>query len=352
MIVGFDKGFIVCISAHPSEMGQEIFNVAEYKTYLAAVAASQPFGKIVSVGDHQMKVREMRELDDIFVIMEVDTEKDLSQVECSHDGQLIAVASRGGGASVYLTKMPFMGAAYGDTVAQRGIVIDVVVEPSVIAVGPFHVAVATNNRVWIYDVHRAGASEPVAEGEYLSSVTDVKLNDEYVSVMMDGRARLHRILNSDSGPALTFPEPSRNSRLLSAALSNNFLIFTTEANYLVFFSLSEWCVVSEYRHTSPLRQIFPDQDGLRVAMFDDRAQTWIYSPVDDSMHKLPDVGSAIHGIVHCLTSSGKTSGVLLDSHRTDNALEGKSPSVSPMEETFVILELSPYRPEENLLKTS
>ncbi|WKY01561.1 hypothetical protein Q1695_015513 [Nippostrongylus brasiliensis] len=310
MIVGFDKGFIVCISAHPSEMGQEIFNVAEYKTYLAAVAASQPFGKIVSVGDHQMKVREMRELDDIFVIMEVDTEKDLSQVECSHDGQLIAVASRGGGASVYLTKMPFMGAAYGDTVAvlsslnqityltegdrQRGIVIDVVVEPSVIAVGPFHVAVATNNRVWIYDVHRAGASEPVAEGEYLSSVTDVKLNDEYVSVMMDGRARLHRILNSDSGPALTFPEPSRNSRLLSAALSNHFLIFTTEANYLVFFSLSEWCVVSEYRHTSPLRQIFPDQDGLRVAMFDDRAQTWIYSPVDDSMHKLPDVGSAIH----------------------------------------------------------
>lgn len=116
MIVGFEKGFIVCISAHPSEMGQvripellliwnvievfvanvvfqEIFSVAEYKTYLAAVAANQPFGKILTVGDHQcvflsrcsllveivkgfrIKVREMRELSDIFVIMEVDTEK-------------------------------------------------------------------------------------------------------------------------------------------------------------------------------------------------------------------------------------------------------------------------------------
>ncbi|KAL6725901.1 hypothetical protein Aduo_007922 [Ancylostoma duodenale] len=401
MIVGFEKGFVVCISAHPSEMGQEIFSVAEYKTYLAAVAASQAFGKILTVGDHQIKVREMRELNDIFVIMEVDTEKDLSQVECSQDGQLVAVAARGGGVSVYLTKMPSMGAACGDTVAvlsslnqvtylpegdkQRGIVVNIAIEPSLIAVGPFHIAVATNNRVWMYDVHHLGSNQPVAEGDYLSTVIDVKLNDEYVCVVMEGKARLHRIINSDSHPSITFPEPSRNSRLVAAALSNHFLIFSTEANYLVFFSLAEWCVVSEYRHTSSIRQIHPDQDGLRIAIFDERADTWVYSPVDDSMHKLPAVGSAIHyksalwetftidrdtfivydnaniyvyllnrsqiegesviyvgstklpfahsplmlskGIVHCLTSSGKTSGVLLESHRTDTVLEGKPPAV-------------------------
>ncbi|EYB86235.1 hypothetical protein Y032_0283g1331 [Ancylostoma ceylanicum] len=401
MIVGFEKGFVVCISAHPSEMGQEIFSVAEYKTYLAAVAASQAFGKILTVGDHQIKVREMRELNDIFVIMEVDTEKDLSQVECSPDGQLVAVAARGGGVSVYLTRMPSMGAACGDTVAvlsslnqvtylpegdkQRGIVINIAIEPSLIAVGPFHIAVATNNRVWMYDVHHLGSNQPVAEGDYLSTVIDVKLNDEYVCVVMEGKARLHRIINSDSHPSITFPEPSRNSRLVAAALSNHFLIFSTEANYLVFFSLAEWCVVSEYRHTSAIRQIHPDQDGLRIAIFDERADTWVYSPVDDSMHKLPAVGSAIHyksalwetftidrdtfivydnaniyvyllnrsqiegesvvyvgstklpfahsplmlskGIVHCLTSSGKTSGVLLESHRTDTVLEGKPPAV-------------------------
>ncbi|VDO38959.1 unnamed protein product [Haemonchus placei] len=456
MIVGFEKGFVVCISAHPSEMGQEIFSVAEYKTYLAAVAVSPSFGKILTVGDNQIKVREMRELNDIFVIMEVDTEKaleqcrspiarvqeqgrrdytwtvtrkkeialldilprhgcvskrpagvdaqpkclDLSQVECSLDGQLVAVASRGGGVSVYLTKMPSMGAAYGNTMAvlsslnqityltegdkQKGVTINIAIEPSHIAVGPYHIAVATNNRVWVYNV-TAGNSQSVAEGEYLSSVIDMQLNDEFICVMMEGKARLHRILNSDSGPAMTFPEQARNSRLVAAALSNHFFVFTTEANYLVFFSLEEWCVVSEYRHTTLIRQVCPDQEGLRVAIFDERAQNWVYSPVDDSMHKLPAVGSAIHykaalwetftidrdtfivydnaniyvyllnrspiedesviyigstklpfahsplmlskGIVHCLTSSGKTSGVLLDSHRTDTVLEGKSPLV-------------------------
>ncbi|KAK6745808.1 hypothetical protein RB195_012120 [Necator americanus] len=401
MIVGFEKGFVVCISAHPSEMGQEIFSVAEYKTYLASVAASQPFGKILSIGDHQIKIREMRELNDIFVIMEVDTEKDLSQIECSIDGQLVAVAARGGGLSVYLTKMPSMGAAFGDTVAvlsslnqvtylpegdkQRSIVINIAIEPSLIAVGPSHIAVATNNRVWMYDVHQLGSNQPVAEGDYLSTVNDVKLNDEYICVVMEGKARLHRIINSDSYPSITFPEQSRNSKLLAAALSNHFLIFSTEASYLVFFSIAEWCVVSEYRHTSPIRQIHPDADGLRTAILDERTDTWIYSPVDDSMHKLPAIGSAVHyksalwetftidrdtfvvydntsiyvyllnrsqiegesviyigstklpfahtplmlskGIVHCLTSSGKTSSVLLESHRTDTVLEGKPQTV-------------------------
>ncbi|KJH41944.1 hypothetical protein DICVIV_12074 [Dictyocaulus viviparus] len=257
-----------------------------------------------------------------------------------------------------------------------------------IAVGPYHVAVATNNRVWMYDVLHSGKKQPVAETEYLSTVVDVKLNDEFVCVVMEGKARLHKILNSDSHPSLTFPEPSRKTRLLAAALSKNFLIFSTEANYLVFFSLSEWCVVSEYRHTSPIRQIYPDQDGLRIVLFDERADSWVYSPVDDCMHKLPTIGSAVHykaalwetftidrdtfvvydnanlyvyllnrnhiegeavlyvgstklpflhiplmlnkGIVHCLTSSAKTSGVLLDSHRTDTVLEGKTPAAVRM----------------------
>uniref|UniRef100_A0A158P9P5 WD_REPEATS_REGION domain-containing protein n=1 Tax=Angiostrongylus cantonensis TaxID=6313 RepID=A0A158P9P5_ANGCA len=323
IVVGFAKGFVVCISAHLSEMGQEIFNVAEYKTYLAAVAACSPFGKILTVGDHQIKVREMRELNDIFAIVEVDK---LSQIECSTDGQLVAVASSGDGVSVYITKMPSMGAAYGDTMAA------------------------------------------------LSSLNQVTYWTE-----------ADKILNYDSHPSVTFPEPARNTRLLSASLSNNFFIFSTEANYLVFFSLSEWCVVSEYRHTSPIQQIHPDQDGLRNVVFDERADTWVYSPVDDSMHKVPAIGSAVHykaalwetftidrdtfvvydnsnlyvyllnrshiegesvlyvgstklpfahyplmlskGIVHCLTSSSKTSGVLLDSHRTDTVLEGKPPAV-------------------------
>ncbi|VDM60036.1 unnamed protein product [Angiostrongylus costaricensis] len=366
IVIGFAKGFVVCISAHLSELGQEIFNVAEYKTYLAAVAACSPFGKILTVGDHQIKVREMRELNDIFAIVEVDTEKDLSQIECSSDGQLVAVASSGGGVSVYITKMPSMGAAYGDTMA----------------------VLSSLNQVTYWteaDKRLFSGTNPVAEVEHLSTIVDMKLNGEYMCVVMEGKARLHRILNYDSHPSVTFPEPARNTRLLSASLSNNFFIFSTEANYLVFFSLSEWCVVSEYRHTSPIRQIHPDQDGLRNVVFDERADTWVYSPVDDSMHKLPAIGSAVHykaalwetftidrdtfvvydnsnlyvyllnrshiegesvlyvgstklpfvhyplmlskGIVHCLTSSGKTSGVLLDSHRTDTVLEGKPPAV-------------------------
>uniref|UniRef100_A0A1I7XJ66 Small ribosomal subunit protein uS15 n=2 Tax=Heterorhabditis bacteriophora TaxID=37862 RepID=A0A1I7XJ66_HETBA len=354
----------------------------------------------------RIRVREMRDLNEIFIIIDADTEKELSQIECSQDGQLVAVTPRGGGVTVYLTKMPVMGAAYQDSVAvlsslnqvtflpegdkQRQIVVDILVEPSLIAVGPFHIAVATNNRIWFYDIYNNGTTsgdqQPIADAEYLSTVTEVQLNDEYAAVTMDGKVRLHKIIDTNSHPSVTFPEPSRNARLLSAALTNHFLVFSTDTNYLVYFSLEERCVVSEYRHTSALRQVYPDSDALRACVFDDRADTWVYSPVDDSMHKLPPVGSTVHykaalwetftidrdtfivydnvniyvfiisksqivgesilfvgstklpyahtplmlskGIVHCLTASGKTSGVLLDSHKTDSVLDGKSPEAA------------------------
>ncbi|PAV80221.1 hypothetical protein WR25_20097 [Diploscapter pachys] len=369
--LGFDRGFIICISAHQTELGSELYSISDYKTYFGGVSVSQTFGKIFSVGDHQIKVREMSDMQDLFAMIEVDTDKDLCAVNCSEDGQMVAVSSESGSLYVYLTKMPTMAAAHNDIIAvlstlnqitvmpeadkQKQIAIDIEVEPTLIGVGPRHVAAVMNNRIWYYEYHSLnhyipGASSDVptavSKSDYLSTVLGVKLNYEYAAVIMEGKLRLHK------------------------------------TNYIVYFSIEEWAVVSEYRHTSPIRQLFPDPDGIRSGLFDERLDSWIYSPVDDSMYKLPSVGSAVHykgglwetftidrdtfvvfdshsiyvfllakgqiekeqimyigstklpfgntplmlskGIIYCQTNSGKPNGILLESHRTDTILEGKS----------------------------
>ncbi|KAK6026316.1 hypothetical protein OSTOST_07742, partial [Ostertagia ostertagi] len=101
-----------------------------------------------------------------------------------------------------------------------------------------------------------------AEGEYLSSVIDIKLNDEFICVIMEGKARLHRY---------------------KAALWETFTI---------------------------------DRDTFVVY---DNSNIYVYllnrSPIEDESvlyigcTKLPFAHAPLmlsKGIVHCLTSSGKT----------------------------------------------
>ncbi|CAD6188191.1 unnamed protein product [Caenorhabditis auriculariae] len=407
LAIGFDKGSIVTISAQQSELGSEMSSINEYKTYLGAVVASPSFGKILSVGDHQLKVREMGQMSDLYLMLDVDADRDLCSLACSDDGQLVAVGSQAGQISVYLTRMPSLGASYQDIIVTlssltqvtvqsegdktRSATVEIFVEPSIIAVGPCHVAAATNNIVSFFEYSFSLSShfpsavdkvpEPVSKVEYLSTVLGIQLNYEYAAVTMAGKVRLHKIVESDESRSATFPEPSRNARLLTAALSENFLIFTTDNHYIVYFSLEEWAVVSEYRHSSPIRSVFPHPQSVSCCCFDDRLETIVYSAIDDVVLKVEPVGSTVHykgvlwetftidkgtfvifdnqnlyvflltkgridgnavlyigstklpfghtplalskGIVHCLTTV-KSSSVLLESHKTDTQLEGKS----------------------------
>uniref|UniRef100_A0A915BKE6 Anaphase-promoting complex subunit 4 WD40 domain-containing protein n=1 Tax=Parascaris univalens TaxID=6257 RepID=A0A915BKE6_PARUN len=118
LLLGFDKGFVVCISAHASEIGQEIFSVQDFKTYLSYVHVNETFEKALMVGDNQLKIREMNQLDELFGMYDIEGEdKVLSRVETSTDGQLVAVAGTSGTLHVFLTKMPVLGSSYRNIIA-------------------------------------------------------------------------------------------------------------------------------------------------------------------------------------------------------------------------------------------
>lgn len=72
-------------------------------------------------------------------------------------------------------------------------------EPSFIALGPYHLAAGMNNHAWFYDFTRTSPKAdkmPVVVGdrEYLGAVVSMKLNTEYASVLYDGKIQLHMVI--------------------------------------------------------------------------------------------------------------------------------------------------------------
>uniref|UniRef100_A0A8R1I9R3 WD_REPEATS_REGION domain-containing protein n=1 Tax=Caenorhabditis japonica TaxID=281687 RepID=A0A8R1I9R3_CAEJA len=427
ILIGFDRGYIISISAHRNEIGSEINSFLEFRTQLAAIAVSSSFNKLLTLGDGMLKVRDLEDISNVSMMTEIDPNTytkppDLASIDITEDGQLVAVSSVVGVLSCFVTKMPSLAASYMTSVCyltnltqvtvvaevdkKGATTLELGIEPTVMGLGPLNLAVANNNTVFFYEYHTPAQvqaaqqlqstqsavdkptivnAEPINRVEYLSTVTNIQLNSIFVAVHFGNRLRLHRIRNSEHSPSMEFPEENRNATLYSYALTDNFLIFTTSNNYIVYFSLMEWAIVSEYRHVVPIRSIFPHPTNVICCCFDDRLDAIIYSAVDDEVYKLPSVGSSAHykgclwetfvidkntfavfdsqniyvflltkqhiegtpivyvsptrlpygytplsvnkGIVTNLMANGKLTSILLDSHKTESQISDKSDGV-------------------------
>lgn len=72
-------------------------------------------------------------------------------------------------------------------------VIEVEVEPSVLAVGPYHLVCSMNNRAWLYDLSRDSEPTLMSCREYIGTVSAVCLNAEYTATLLGTRIHLHYV---------------------------------------------------------------------------------------------------------------------------------------------------------------
>lgn len=68
-------------------------------------------------------------------------------------------------------------------------------------------------------------------------------------------------------------------------LTEAFLIYATRARTLQFFCLSEWAPLAgvELKHASPVKRLWPNYLGTRVAFVDADSSGWLYSPATDKL---------------------------------------------------------------------
>lgn len=135
-------------------------------------------------------------------------------MDWSVDGQLIAASTVHGSIYVFVTKLVSLCAAsfprivllsslaevtiynYANEKIKTPVcTISLEIEPSIIAIGPYHFACGMNNHAWFYDLGRSINDNPLLLGdrEYMAEITDIKLNSLYCAALCGGRVLLHPV---------------------------------------------------------------------------------------------------------------------------------------------------------------
>lgn len=72
------------------------------------------------------------------------------------------------------------------------------IEPSFIAIGPYHFACGMNNHIWFYDLGQTPSDSPLLLGdrEYMAEIKEVKLNASFAAVLCGGQTMLHPVIPS------------------------------------------------------------------------------------------------------------------------------------------------------------
>uniref|UniRef100_A0A8D0A626 WD repeat-containing protein 19 n=1 Tax=Sander lucioperca TaxID=283035 RepID=A0A8D0A626_SANLU len=319
ILIGFSHGYFVVISTHIREIGHELYQAHNHNHSLNSVAISPALNKAASCGDNSIKIHELSELKDINSVVRLDDEtKGLDQLNWTDDGQLLAVSTQKGTLHVFLTKLPILGDSFGTRLAyltsllevtvsnqvegERPVTIEVEVEPTFIAMGPYHVAVGMNNRAWFYAlVDREPGFNKLKDIEYLGTIASMCLNSDYAAALFEGKVQLHMIEGKDQEEKKQmklFPDDDRKGRILCHALTADFLYYGTDSGNVVCVLVEDWETVNSYSHSVGVRKVFPDLNGTRLVFIDDKNGGFLLSPANvNSCYELPNFSPTITGVL-------------------------------------------------------
>ena len=354
LLIGFSEGYVVAISTHIDEIGEELFSGKFHKGQLRDIAVCPVLNRAATCGDGCIRIVDMKNWKELkSEAVHLDREHgNLDKMEWTEDGQILTVGTRNGRIYNFLARMAAIHdcqrtrvahlsslreLSVVDPVQDRGrradaIRISVNVEPSFVALGHRHVAVGMNNRAWFYECAYNSANEQVNEQEYLGTVDEIRLNGEWAAVLCEGKVYLHAIEpphsdRRDSYGVNTqeikiFPGGGKDVGTLSGvaatcvALTDHLLIYGTADGIIEYYSLGDQKVLDgcHRRHDIGVKYIFPNQAGTRIVYVDVAGQGFLYNPVTTQVIEIPCFGTC--GVKHVMWDAADW-GVFVAADATD-----------------------------------
>ncbi|SPQ94469.1 unnamed protein product (mitochondrion) [Plasmodiophora brassicae] len=312
LLAAFSKGFVVVISTHMKEIGEELNCMKLHDESMNAVAVTLAGSMFATCADDGVRVVDLSDWRELkLATVDRDSLKGVARaVQWTGDGQILTVATTAGLVSSYLISIPSLGACYrgapvylsslrevthlasyaDDAAFRRTIALEI--EPTFLAIGAAHIAVGMNNRAWIY---RVDDHALVREVDLVGSVRAIALNGAFVAALTTNRqVQVVPIARPDD--ARVFPDASGASAsdaVTAMALTDSLLICGYASGTIACVVVDEggagaYTVVDEWRHSTGIRAVYASAQGTRCVVIDDANGAFVFSPVDHSL--VPVVG--------------------------------------------------------------
>lgn len=305
LMIGFSKGYLVAVSTFPNDLGEEKQVGKFHSNSMLTFTYNPSLRKAATSGYDGVRVidtRDFKETTSDFISTNDLEDGRVTDIGWSPDGTILTVGTDSGNVYNFLAKMSVLNAKYGTSIAylsslrdatiidsekkNRSIEIPLKLEPTFLALGAKHLAAGMNNKVFY---HKISANNPsvVNEQEYLGTVLEVHLNNNFSAVLMEGKAILHPIESVDTATknswTMSFPIRSEGpySEITCLALTDNFLFYGTAAGTAEIFCMSEWQMLPgiELRIDYPVKRLFPNNVGTRVVLIDSTNRVLLYNPI-------------------------------------------------------------------------
>ncbi|XP_033222946.1 WD repeat-containing protein 19 isoform X2 [Belonocnema kinseyi] len=323
ILVGFEGGYVVAISTHIKEAGQELFQVKNHRDCLNDIALNNIAGKVATCGDNTVKVHSLQSLEETEKVINIAGETGVNIVEWSADGTMLAAVTYSGNVFIYLTEIPKLRSVCGNKIAiltsltevtvhsytldkikPQPQVVNTIIEPSVIAVGPTHFTVALNNRALFWDLSSGQYSTSIHfERDYLATVDSICLNETYASVLFDGKLQLHAIkadqafINNGKDTKMLPDQMMTSTKVTCHVLSSDFFIYGDDMGRITYFSLEAFNQSLETLHVNGIKQIYVDANGSQICFTDDKSDVYVFDPVNEIVTPVPDPPDSVEGII-------------------------------------------------------
>lgn len=144
------------------------------------------------------------------------------------------------------------------------ILCDVEPEPENLALGPDHLAVSLNNKVWYYRIgEQPGVpATQICVRDFVGSVSTMAVNSNYAAVLSNGRVIVHPLeaegMTDAQAADVVLPLTiQQGTSITCLAATEHFVIYGSSEGHLTHFTPQSKIVANEYRHARPIDRVSP-----------------------------------------------------------------------------------------------
>ncbi|KPM07635.1 WD repeat-containing protein 19-like protein [Sarcoptes scabiei] len=208
-------------------------------------------------------------------------------------------------------------------------IVPIEIEPSKIAIGPFHLAVVLNNKIWLYNIVGNELMNQISnELEFTDIIKDLRLNETYLALLFNNGTLQFQLI--EQSMLQNQPQTSPPNNLVSNSfststddhsknynrfqifvypdsydsmnqstnenikrnvvtaffLTQDFLIFSLENGSIIYFVLQDWNHTTIYRHDESIQMLQANFNGTKLIIVDRRNEAFVFNAYSEQLVKI------------------------------------------------------------------